>query len=102
MNWAGVASAAGLVVVVGGALVVLIRAVAWVFRTLRKINGFLEDWNGEDARPGWPKRLGVMERLVELEHHARTIVHEVQPNSGQSLRDSVQRIEEHTVPSRES
>lgn len=102
MDIAGIASAAGVVVVVGGALVVLVKAVAWVFRTIRRINDFLEDWNGEAERPGWPKRLGVMERLVDLEQHARTIVHEVQPNSGLSLRDSVSRIEEHTVPTKEN
>lgn len=101
MNVGWVLSAAGAVVVVGGALVVLIKAGAWVFRTWRRINEFLEDWNGEEARPGWPKRLGVMERLVDLETHAQAIVHEVQPNSGLSLRDSVQRIELHTVPTRE-
>lgn len=102
MDYSWVLPAAGAVVVVGGAIAALVKAGGWVFRTVRRINEFLEDWNGEAERPGWPKRLGVMERLVDLEQHAKEIVHEVKPNSGLSLRDSVDRIEKHTVNTEET
>jgi len=102
MDYTWILPAAGAVVVIGAAIAAIVKVGAWVFRTIRLINGFLEDWNGEVARHGRSAVPGVMERLVELETHARAIVHEVQPNSGLSLRDSVNRIEEHTVPSKET
>ncbi|MFJ2863669.1 hypothetical protein [Kitasatospora sp. NPDC087314] len=48
---------------------------------------FTEDWQGTPSRPGVPGRPGVMERLDRIEH-------ELHPNSGLSLRDAVNRIEE--------
>jgi len=52
----------------------------------KKILDFLDDWNGEPARPGVPARLGVMARLDEMHH-------ELHPNSGSSLADAVNRTE---------
>ena len=54
--------------------------------TVRKVLDFLDDWNGEPARPGVPQRLGVMARLDEMHH-------ELHPNSGSSLADAVNRTE---------
>lgn len=54
--------------------------------TVRKVTNFLDDWNGEPARPGVPQRLGVMARLDEMHH-------ELHPNSGSSLADAVNRTE---------
>lgn len=65
--------------------------------TLKKVNEFLEDWRGEDARPGYPGRPGVLQRLVELERHAATTSHEVQPNSGSSMKDQLNRIDSRTA-----
>jgi hypothetical protein len=62
------------------------------------VREFLEDWRGEEARPGYHKRPGVMERLVSLEEHMHGVTHELKPNSGLSLRDAVDRIEERTTP----
>lgn len=52
-----------------------------------KVEEFIEDWRGTVARPGVPARAGVMERLDGIEH-------QLKPNSGESLRDAVNRIEE--------
>jgi len=54
--------------------------------TVKKVLNFLDDWNGEPARPGVPQRLGVMARLDEMHH-------ELHPNSGSSLADAVNRTE---------
>lgn len=61
----------------------LVRA-AWRFG--RRIDDFLSDWFGEQARPGIPARPGVMERL-------QTVEKEVTYNDGTSLKDAVRRIE---------
>lgn len=102
MNYAWLLQAAGFVVLIGAAVAVIVKGFRWVFKTLRMVNEFLEDWRGEEARPGYHKRPGVMERLVNLEEQVQAVVHEVQPNSGTSLKDQVARIEEHVVPSKET
>lgn len=38
-------------------------------RLLRKVEEFLEDWRGSEARPGVAARPGVMERLSVSELH---------------------------------
>lgn len=98
MNWSWIFQAAGALVLFGGAVAVIVKGVRWLLTTLRKVNEFLEDWRGEEARPGYHKRPGVMERLVMLEEMAREVRHEVKPNSGTSLKDQITRIEEKTVP----
>lgn|SRR5574341_1680439 len=98
MNLQVVLQFAGALVLVGAAVAVIIKAVKWMVSTLKKINEFLEDWRGEDERPGYPRRKGVLERLVDLEREMNKVVHEVQPNSGNSLKDKVNRIEDHVVP----
>lgn len=59
------------------------KAVAPVFREIRN---FLDDWKGEQDRPGVPGRAGVMSRLSSIEH-------ELHPNSGLSMRDAINRTE---------
>lgn len=74
-----------------GPAIALVLAGAWrLFRSIRRvavrIDEFMDDWAGQPARPGVHRRPGVMERLERIEH-------ELKPNSGESLRDAVNRIE---------
>lgn len=62
---AGAVAAAVLALV--GVLAVVRRTVGFVTRTLRMLREFLDDWNGEAARPGVPGRAGVMARLQRIE-----------------------------------
>lgn len=48
----------------------------------RKVDNFLDDWNGQPERPGVPRQSGVMERLSQLEH-----------NGGSSMKDQLARVE---------
>lgn len=89
-----------------GALATLVLLVAngvrWMLRTLRKVNDFLDDWNGAPERRGVPERPGVMARLKKVEDRIGDVLHEVKPNSGSSMRDEVQRIAEATGVGRDS
>jgi len=93
MTFAEVAVTAGYVVAIGGAIAAIFGGGKWMIGTLKKVNEFLEDWRGEDARPGYPGRPGVLQRLVDLEDKVRTIEHESVPNSGSSMKDAVNRID---------
>lgn len=66
-------------------------------RIILRVDNFMDDWGGEDARPGVVRRPGVMERLEWIEH-------QLKPNSGESLRDAVNRIEQqlNAAPSSET
>lgn len=86
-------AAAALVVI----LTALATAASRLWRRLRPFlsawRQLLEDWHGEPGRPGVPPRPGVMARLAELERTAKDVRSEVQHNSGDSMRDAVERIE---------
>ena len=58
-----------------------------VWPLLRKLGDFLDDVAGEPARPGVPARAGLMERVQRIEY-------ELFPNSGKSMRDQIDRMEE--------
>lgn len=77
---------AGTVTGVLGAVSGVGLALRWMHRRWRVVEHFLEDWRGEEARPGVAARPGVPERLAAIEA-------ELRPNSGHSLRDAVTRIE---------
>lgn len=46
---------------------------AWTRRQLSKMDDLLDDWRGTDARPGVPRRPGVMERLEKIEADVQEI-----------------------------
>ena len=73
-------------VAISGAFALIVRSVRGITKMVKKIDEFMEDWNGIDDRPGRNGRPGVMQRLVSIEH-------ELRPNSGESLRDAINRIE---------
>lgn len=77
----------GILGIVGGAL--------WRFhrRVVRPTARFLDDWNGQPASGGRPEIPGVMARIGRLEVTQAGLIAEMQPNSGSSLRDAIDRIE---------
>lgn len=89
-------------------IVTLVVAALKAIPVLRKFTAFLSDVAGEDARPGRDRVPGLFERLANMEQaqvktketqdeiltKVNIIHHEVFPNSGKSLRDQTDRIEE--------
>ena len=65
---------------------VIVGAAVKGWKVIKRLNHFLDDVMGEEARPGVPARPGLMERVMRVEH-------ELFPNSGASLRDQTNRIE---------
>lgn len=80
---------------------VLVAAVVKGFPFIRKFIAFVNDVAGEEARPGREARPGLFERVqgIELTQQQMAVKvnhvhHEMFPNSGKSLRDQTNRIEE--------
>lgn len=81
---------------IAGAVVLAWRAARGVRRIIERIDDFADDWAGTAARPGVPERKGVMARLDRIEGRITAVEHELQPNSGRSLRDAVDRVDRRT------
>lgn len=56
-----------IITIVASALVLIVRGLKWVMRIYRRISKFLDDWNGEPARPGVEARPGFPDRIAALE-----------------------------------
>ena len=54
---------------------------------------FLDDYFGEEARPGFDGRPGLQERLRFMEEEIACISFEMRPNHGTSIKDAIHRIE---------
>jgi hypothetical protein len=54
---------------------------------------FLDDYFGEEERPGFEGRAGLQERLRIIEMEIEHISYEMKPNSGSSIKDAINRIE---------
>ena len=54
----------------------------------------LDDYFGEEERPGFEGRPGMQERLGYMESEIACISYEMRPNSGSSIKDAINRIEE--------
>lgn len=72
------------------------RVARGVRRIANRIDDFADDWAGVPARPGVPERPGVMVRLDRIEERINAVGHELQPNSGSTLRDAVDRVDART------
>lgn len=89
-------SVAAAVVTIGGALGATFAGARWARARWRRVSDFLDDWNGEPARPGVSARLGMVERVSLLETNVRVIRAEVTPDHGGSMKDAVNRVDERT------
>lgn len=50
-----------------GVLTALMGVILWMSRQMHRVGQMLDDWRGTEARPGVPRRPGVMERLEKIE-----------------------------------
>lgn len=60
IDWGTVAELTTVIAAIAGFIV-------WLHPKMKKLMDMLDDWTGEDARPGVPRREGVMERLEKIE-----------------------------------
>ncbi|MFD4659351.1 hypothetical protein ACFWP2_27400 [Kitasatospora sp. NPDC058444] len=88
---------AGAVITLSAALGLLWRATRGARRLAQRVEDVVDDWTGVPDRPGVPGRPGVMTRLDKIEHRIAAVEHELHPNSGSSLRDAVDRVDQRTA-----
>jgi hypothetical protein len=60
---------------------------------VKKFIHFLDDYFGEEARPGFDGRPGMQERMRNIEEELKCVAYEMKPNSGSSIKDAIGRIE---------
>ena len=63
-------------------------------KLVKRFIHFLDDYFGEEARPGFEGRPGLQERLKFMEDEIACISFEMRPNHGTSIKDAVGRIED--------
>ncbi|GAQ61878.1 hypothetical protein [Streptomyces scabiei] len=83
-------------VAIAGLITLVWRVWQGVRRVVERVDDLADDWNGTPERPGVPARPGVMARLHRIEERVAAVEHELQPNSGHSLRDAVDRVDRRT------
>jgi HAMP domain-containing protein len=102
---AGILAAAAII----AALIVIVRAAAWLTSVLRKLARLVDDLTGEPPRPGFPEgRLGLLDRvssiedrlasLSALETRMAAVETQLRPNGGGSFRDAVDQAIKSTEP----
>lgn len=63
-------------------------------KLVKRFIHFLDDYFGEEERPGFEGRPGMQERLRFMEEEIACISFEMRPNHGTSIKDAVARIEQ--------
>ena len=63
-------------------------------KLVKRFIHFLDDYFGEEERPGFDGRPGLQERLKFMEDEIACISFEMRPNHGTSIKDAVARIEQ--------
>lgn len=76
-----------------GGLTVIVVTGGKISKLTKRFIHFLDDYFGEEARPGFPGRPGMQERLRKIEEDVDHISYEMKPNSGSSIKDAINRIE---------
>lgn len=62
-------------------------------KLVKRFIHFLDDYFGEEERPGFEGRPGMQERMRIIEEEIKCISFEMRPNHGTSIKDAVSRIE---------
>jgi hypothetical protein len=81
-----VSASIALTTVLSGFLIWGFRKVVHMFI---RVTRFLDDFMGEPAREGVPARPGIMSRMQKVEEIATEVHHQVYPNGGTSMSDTV-------------
>lgn len=83
-----------------GAITAIILFAGKLIKFVKKIIHFLDDFIGEEERPGQAARPGFSQRLFNMENCMSSVKDdieqikiEMQPNSGSTIRDAINRIE---------
>lgn len=63
-------------------------------KLVKRFIHFLDDYFGEEERPGFNARPGLQERLKFMEDEIACISFEMRPNHGTSIKDAIGRIED--------
>ena len=64
-----------------------------VSKLVKRFIHFLDDYFGEEQRPGFEGRPGMQERMRIIEEELKHVSYEMKPNSGSSIKDAINRIE---------
>lgn len=106
-NWLIAENIIAIAALLTAATVIIIAAIK-TSKFIKKIVHFFDDFLGEEERPGVPPRPGISQRISSIEksldvgtekfstieYKLDRIDYELRPNSGMSLRDAVNRIEQ--------
>lgn len=82
----------GLIVAVGGAVGVLVKAGRWAVRALRRAARLVDDLLGEPAHGDQPERPGLMSRVGRIETRLTRVEAQLLTGGG-SMRDQLGRVE---------
>lgn len=94
-DWVGRLTVGEMLTPLLGVLALIVTAYLvrkWVHPIMKRVSDFLDDWQGEAARPGVAARRGFPERLADLEHVVMDTNYNVKSNGGGSAHDEIKRL----------